>query len=94
MTLARAVQAESERAAYALNATGEVMKGVYSSVLQPYKNVQVLGANGTLSGTWLIKQVTHTLTRNHYGQSFHVIRNAQSAGTNNASEQTPAEVFG
>jgi hypothetical protein len=94
MTLARAVQAESERAAYALNATGEVMKGVYSSVLQPYKNVQVLGANGTLSGTWLIKQVTHTLTRNHYGQSFQVNRNAQSAGTNNTSEQTPAEVFG
>jgi hypothetical protein len=94
MTLNRALQAETERAAYALKATGEVMKGVYTSVLQPYRNVQVLGANGTLSGTWLIKQVTHTLTRNHYGQSFHVIRNAQSAGTNNPPEQKPAEVFG
>jgi len=94
ITLARAVQAESERAAYALKATGEVMKGVYNSVLQPYQYVQVLGANGTLSGTWLIKQVTHTLTRNHYGQSFHVIRNAQSAGTNSAPSQTPAEIFG
>lgn len=94
MTLNRALQGETERAAFALRATGEVMKGIYNSVLQPYCNVQVLGTNGTLSGTWLIKQVTHTLTRNHYGQSFHVIRNAQSAGTNNHPEQKPAEVFG
>jgi hypothetical protein len=93
LTLARAVQAASERAAYALSASGEVMKGVYPSVLQPYQCVQVLGANGTLSGTWLIRQVTHTLTRNHYGQSFKVTRNAQSAGANSPLPQTPAGVF-
>ncbi|SPF40917.1 conserved hypothetical protein [Syntrophobacter sp. SbD1] len=93
LTLARAVQAESERAAYALSADGEVMKGGYGSVLQPYQYVQVLGANGTISGTWLIRQVTHTLTRNSYGQSFQVMRNAQSAGTNGPLPQVPSSVF-
>jgi hypothetical protein len=93
VSLARAVQAETERAAYALSAHGEVMKETYPSVLQPYQCVQVNGANGPLSGTWLIKQVTHTLTRNEYGQSFHVIRNAQSAGTNASPSQTPKIAF-
>jgi hypothetical protein len=92
LTLARAVQAASEKSAYALAAHGEVMKQVYGSVLQPYENVQVVGANGAISGTWLVCQVTHTLTRNDYGQTFHVKRNAQSAGTNAPAPQVPAEV--
>jgi hypothetical protein len=92
LTLARAVAAASERAAYELTANGEVMKGVYDSVLQPYQNVQVVGANGRLSGSWLIRQVTHTLTRNSYGQTFTVKRNAESAGSNAAAPQTPPEV--
>ena len=93
LSLLRAVQAASERAAYALKAKGEVMKGVYDSVLQPYLFVEVLGSNGTLSGNWLIRQVTHTLTRNHYGQTFEVVRNAESAGTNSPLPQVPASVF-
>ena len=92
LTLARAVQAASEKTAYALEAHGEVMKQVYGSVLQPYQNVQVVGTNGTISGTWLISQVTHTLTRNDYGQTFHVKRNAQSAGTNAPGPQVPKEI--
>jgi hypothetical protein len=92
LTLARAVQAASERAAYALSAHGEVMKEVYGSVLQPYQCVKVLGANGKISGTWLLKQVTHSLSRNEYGQSFKVIRNAESSGTNSEPQQTPAQV--
>jgi hypothetical protein len=92
LTLARAVQAASERAAYALTAHGEVIKGVYNSVLQPYQNVLVKGANGTLSGSWLISKVTHTLTRNSYGQKFRAIRNAESPGANAPPTQTPAEV--
>jgi len=68
------------------------MKNTYTSILQPYKNVQVLGVNGQLSGAWLIQQVTHTLTRNHYGQSFRLMRNAVSAGTNSAPVGVPAEV--
>ena len=94
LALARAVQAASEQAAYALSAHGEVMKETYPSVLQPYQNVAVLGVNGTISGSWLIKQVTHTLTRNSYGQTFQVLRNARSAGTNSPLPQTPAEIYG
>lgn len=93
LTLARAVQGASERSAYALRAKGEVMKGVYTSVLQPYQYVQVRGANGTLSGTWLLRQVTHTITRNSYGQSFQVTRNAVSSGTNSALPGIPSPVF-
>jgi hypothetical protein len=93
LSLARAVQAASERAAYALSAEGEVMKETYNSVLQPYQYVDVLGANGTQSGRWLIHQVTHTLTRNSYGQTFQLIRNAQSSGTNSPLPQIPPEVM-
>jgi hypothetical protein len=93
LTLARAVQGAMERAAYALRASGEVMKDTYGSVLQPYQYVEVLGVNGVLSGTWLIEQVTHTLTRNSYGQTFQVVRNAQSAGANSPAPQIPAGIF-
>jgi hypothetical protein len=93
LTLARAVQAASERAAYVYRAHGEVMKEVYDSVLQPYCFVDVLGANGTVSGTWLIERVTHTLTRNEYGQSFTVVRNAQSAGIDSPLPQIPVSVW-
>jgi hypothetical protein len=93
LTLARGVQGAMEKAAYALRASGEVMKEAYSSVLQPYQFVKVLGVNGTLSGTWLIEQVTHTLTRNSYGQSFQVVRNAQSAGANSPLVQIPSLVI-
>jgi hypothetical protein len=89
----QAVQSASERASFVMTAEGEVMKDTYSSVLQPYQNVSVTGVNGRLSGVWLIRQVTHTVTRNSYGQSFRAIRNAQSAGVGAAAAQTPAGVF-
>src|SRR5262249_26089740 len=93
LTLARAVQGAAEQAAYVYSAHGEVMKEVYDSVLQPYQCVDVLGANGSISGTWLIQQVTHTLTRNEYGQAFKVTRNAQSGGTDSPLPQTPSSVW-
>lgn len=89
----QAVQGASQRASFVMTAEGEVMKDTYSSVLQPYQNVQVTGVNGRLSGTWLIRQVTHTLTRNSYGQQFRAIRNAQSAGAGSPAPSTPSSVF-
>lgn len=91
--LTTAVQSASEQAAYALQAEGEVLKDTYCGVLTPYQNVQVLGSNGRLSGRWLIRQVTHTLTRNSYGQTFSLQRNARSAGAGNNSPGIPASVF-
>jgi hypothetical protein len=91
--LSSAVLGASQQAAYALNADGEVLKDTYAGILQPYQNVQVLGSNGRLSGLWLIRQVTHTLTRNSYGQTFSLQRNARSAGTGNSSAIQPPSVF-
>lgn len=93
VNLQNAVQQASEKAAYALHAEGEVLKDTYASVLQPYQNVPVLGSNGQLSGLWQIEKVTHTLTRNSYGQTFSLRRNAQSAGTGSANVAPPQTVF-
>lgn len=91
--LDRATQAASEDAAYALHADGEVLKDTYGGVLAPYQNVQMRGSNGRLSGSWLIRQVTHTLTRNSYGQTFSMQRNAESAGAGNTPPPAPPGVF-
>lgn len=93
VALGRATQGASEQAAYALSADGEVLKDTYPDVLSPYRNVAVLGSNGKLSGMWLIRQVTHTVTRNSYGQTFSLQRNAQSAGTGNSAPAVPKSVF-
>ena len=85
VNLQNGVLAASEQAAYALTADGEVLKDTYPAVLQPYQNVQVTGSNGRLSGLWLIRQVTHTLTRNSYGQTFSLQRNARSAGAGSSN---------
>jgi hypothetical protein len=93
MNLQDAVQAATDQAAFALTAEGEVLKDTYSAVLQPYQNVYVVGVNGQLSGLWQIRQVTHTITRNSYGQTFSLRRNAQSAGSGSASTTPPVPVF-
>src|ERR1700688_151996 len=93
VNLQSALLAASEQSAYALHAEGEVLKDSYPAVLQPYQNVQVTGSNGRLSGLWLIRKVTHTLTRNSYGQTFQLQRNARSAGTGNTSPGIPASIF-
>jgi hypothetical protein len=89
----QAVQNASQAASFVMKGHGEVMKDTYSSILQPYQNVQVQGVNGRLSGAWLIQQVTHTLTRNSYGQTFKVMRNSQSAGDNSPAPSVPSPVF-
>jgi hypothetical protein len=93
VNLQDAVQAATDQAAFSLTAEGEVLKDTYSAVLQPYQNVQVLGVNGQLSGLWQIRQVTHTLTRNSYGQTFSLRRNGQSAGSGSSSTTPPVPVF-
>jgi hypothetical protein len=85
VNLQNAVQSSTEQAAFGYHAEGEVLKDTYDAILQPYKNVKVLGANGRLSGLWMIRQVTHTLTRNSYGQTFSLQRDAQSLGTGSAA---------
>ena len=78
--LTQSVTAAAALSTYAFEATGEVMGDRYAGVLTPYRVVTCRGLNGRLSGDYLIKQVTHTLTRGTYGQSFTVMRNARSEG--------------
>jgi hypothetical protein len=91
--LQNATASASQEAAFALRAEGEVLKDTYGSVLQPYQTVNVLGSNGQLSGLWQIYRVTHTLTRNSYGQTFTLRRDAQSAGTGSAKVAPPVPIF-
>lgn len=76
----RAVAAEMEQAAFSFEASGSVMENRYTGVLAPYRVVTVKGVNERLSGDYVIKQVTHTMTRSHYSQAFSLLRNARSAG--------------
>lgn len=66
------------RNAYTLQATGEVLENCYTGVLRPYEVVQVRAVNSREAGNYLIKKVTHTLTRSSYRQSFTLISNALS----------------
>ena len=76
----QAVAAAMEKAAFSFAASGSVVGDCYTGVLAPYCVVTVKGVNERLSGDYVIKQVTHTLTRSHYAQAFSLLRNARSTG--------------
>ncbi len=88
--LDRAVAAEALRSSYSTEATGRVINDTYPALLSPYRVVSVRGANPNRSGNYLIRQVSHSLTRSYYSQSFSLQRNAQSsrssAGSANLAE--------
>ena len=89
----RRVEVEAERASYAFEATGSVMPGCYQAVLLPYRAVSVLAINDRLSGDYLIRKVTHTLTRSRYSQAFTLMRNARSGGTGGAFSDPIGRIF-
>jgi len=80
-------------ASFAVEASGEVMNDCYSGVLMPYRVVTVRGVDGRQSGTYNVKQVTHSLGRSLYTQRFKLIRNARSAGANASATAVPAGVY-
>ncbi len=86
--LDRTVGAQAERSSYAFTATGEVLGGCYPGVLQPYRLVTVQAGGTPYSGTYVITQVTHTLSRSIYSQSFALTGNAESeTSTNSVASQ-------
>jgi len=89
----QAVLTEAANAAYAFEATGTVRGHCYQDVLQPYRVVSVRGINSRLSGDYLVTQVTHTLNRSNYGQSFTVRRNARSAGSGGGLADLSGSIF-
>jgi phage protein D len=79
--LDQAVTAEALRSSYSTEATGSLLNETYSAILTPYQVVSVCGANQRHSGDYLIRKVTHSLTRSFYSQSFTLQRNARSSGS-------------
>lgn len=64
------VLGEAERLSYAIEATGSVFTNIYPNILQPYRMIKVKGVGPEYSGSYLITQVTHTITPADYTQSF------------------------
>jgi len=83
--LDQAVAAEALRSSYSTEATGSVINDTYPAILSPYQVVSVCGATKKNTGDYLIRQVTHSLTRSYYSQSFSLQRNAQSSGSSAGS---------
>lgn len=63
---------------YSLEATGAIVPFCYTAALSPYRVVLVKLSNSPYSGKYLITQVTHTLSRSIYKQSFAMKGNATS----------------
>lgn len=78
--------------AEAFDAHGVVRSRCYYGVLLPYKMVEVKGVNGRLSGYYVIRSVTHTLTRSEYTQSFSLLRRGQSGGADAPNRRLPAGI--
>ena len=91
--LQRAVAAEAERLSFSFEASGSVLPDCYTGVLAPYKVVTVRGVNARLSGAYVIKKVTHRLTRSIYTQSFSLLRNARSEGSSGGLEDLAGSIF-
>lgn len=65
--------ANTERSLYAFRVTGRVVPERYTGVLAPYQLITVLaGATGS-SADYLLRKVTHTLSRNLYTQEFEAL---------------------
>lgn len=91
--LDQAVTAEALRSSYSTEATGSVLNETYSAILTPYQVVSVCGANQRHSGDYLIRKVTHSLTRSVYSQSFTLQRNARSSGSSAGLANLAGSIF-
>lgn len=88
----QAVSARSGESSFSLEASGRVIEGCYRGVLRPYQLVEVQAGETPLGGDWVVKQVTHTLSRSSYGQSFTLSRNAESE--TQSERATQADLIG
>lgn len=69
---------QQQRVSYTVSATGSVRYGCYSGVLTPFDLISVGAVNAKLCTKYVIKDVTHTLTRSEYRQDFTLMTNAFS----------------
>jgi hypothetical protein len=78
------VGGEADRDSFAFTARGSVLSECYTGVLSPYRVVRVRGVVTALNGDYVIKRVSHRLTRSDYSQSFELLRNAVATAQGSA----------
>ena len=78
VNLQDAVRGAANNSGFSLEARGNVVPGCYAGVLSPYRWVAVKISDSQFSTKYLIHQVTHTLSRSVYKQSFSMKGNGVS----------------
>ena len=78
--LDQATKGAAAASGFSLEATGSIVPCCYQAVLSPYRVVLVKISDSPFSTKYLVSQVTHTLTRSIYTQSFAMKGNAVSGG--------------
>jgi hypothetical protein len=82
-----------QKTSYTITATGSVRYGCYNGVLRAYDVVGVGGATATLSTSFIVREVTHTLSRSEYRQDFTLMTNATRTVQKGVGSSVPASVF-
>jgi hypothetical protein len=77
--LDQATKGAATESGFSLEATGSIVPFCYPAVLSPYRCVMVKISDSRYSTKYLISQVTHTLTRSVYTQSFSMKGNGVTA---------------
>ena len=68
--------ANQQRVSFTLTGSGTVRTGCYSGVLEPYETILVGGVDAKTATKYTIRDVTHSLGRSTYEQSFTLMGNA------------------
>lgn len=82
-----------QRSSYTITATGSVRYGCYNGVLRAYDLVGVGGVSAKLSTNFIVREVTHTLSRSEYRQDFTLMTNATRTVQKGAGSNVPASVY-
>jgi hypothetical protein len=86
------VERWQQRSSYTITATGSVRYGCYSGVLRAYDVVGASGVPEKLCTSFVVREVTHTLTRSEYRQDFTLMTNA-TARVQKGSGPVPLSVI-
>jgi hypothetical protein len=73
------INAQAYESGFAIEASGQLTQSCrYSEILTPYNLINVRGINAPYCGQYVITNVSHKITKDSYGQSFTMIRDAFS----------------
>lgn len=87
------VERWQQKSSYTITATGSVRYGCYNGVMRAYDVIGVGGATATLSTNFIVREVTHTLSRSEYRQDFTLMTNATRTVQTSAASAVPPSVF-